>query len=112
MSELRKLTIEFLKVLADPIRLDILYLLEKNKFSSSEIQEELKRSQSTISKHLNMLVENDLIDFEKKDNIKYYKIENNEVFDLINTTNTIVLNNSKKKLRDIQDADINDILSP
>jgi len=112
MSELRKLTIEFLKVLADPIRLDILYLLEKNKFSSSEIQEELKRSQSTISKHLNMLVENDLIDFEKIDNIKYYKIENNEVFDLINTTNTIVLNNSKKKLRDIQDADIHDILSP
>lgn len=112
MSELRKLTIEFLKVLADPIRLDILYLLEKNKFSSSEIQEELKRSQSTISKHLNMLVENDLIDFEKIDNIKYYKIENNKVFDLINTINTIVLNNSKKKLRDIQDADINDILSP
>ena len=112
MSELRKLIIEFLKVLADPVRLEILYLLEKDKFSSSEIQEELSRSQSTISKHLNMLIENDLINFEKKDNIKYYKIENIEVFDLINTINTIVLNTSKKKLKDIQDADIRDILSP
>ena len=112
MSELRKLTIEFLKVLADPVRLEILYLLEKTKFNSSEIQEELDRSQSTISKHLNMLVENDLIDFEKVDNIKYYRIANNDVFDLINSINTIVLNNSKKKLKDIQDVDIRDILSP
>ena len=112
MSELRKYTVEFLKVLGDPTRLDIIDLLQNSEKTALEIKEALDRSQSTISKHLNMLVENDLITFEKIDNIKYYKVENSEVFDLIKFINTIVLNNSKKKLKDIQDADIRDILSP
>ncbi len=112
MSELRKHTVEFLKVLGDPTRLDIIDLLQNSEKTALEIKEALDRSQSTISKHLNMLVENDLITFEKIDNIKYYKVENSEVFDLIKFINTIVLNNSKKKLKDIQDADIRDILSP
>lgn len=112
MSELRKFTIEFLKALADPVRLDILYFLEKRKLSSSELQKELDRSQSTISKHLNMLVENNLIDFDKKDNVNYYKIKNNEVIKLINNITAIVLNVNKKRLKDLQDADIHDVLSP
>ena len=112
MSELRKFTIEFLKVLADPVRIEILYLLEKNKLSSSELQEELGRSQSTISKHLNMLAENNLIAFEKRDNVNYYKIKNNEVIKLINNITAIVLNINKKRLKDLQDADIHDVLSP
>ncbi|GAG89410.1 unnamed protein product [marine sediment metagenome] len=97
MSELRKHTVEFLKVLGDPTRLDIIDLLQNSEKTALEIKEALDRSQSTISKHLNMLVENDLITFEKIDNIKYYKVENSEVFDLIKFINTIVLNNSKQK---------------
>ncbi len=112
MSELRKYTVEFLKVLGDPTRLDIVDLLQNSEKSALEIKIALDRSQSTISKHLNMLVENGLIGFEKRDNVKYYKIENSEVLDLITTINTIVLSISKKKLRDIQDVDIHDILAP
>jgi ArsR family transcriptional regulator len=112
MSELRKYTVEFLKLLGDPTRLDILDLLQNSEKTALEIKIALDRSQSTISKHLNMLVENDLIDFEKKDNVKYYKIENSEIIDLINVVNTIVLNISKKKLKDMQKADIRDILAP
>ncbi len=112
MSELRKYTVEFLKVLGDPTRLDIIDLLQNSEKTALEIKVALDRSQSTISKHLNMLVENGLIGFEKRDNIKYYKIENSEILDLINTINTIVLNISKKKLKNIQDVDIHDILAP
>ncbi len=112
MSELRKYTVEFLKVLGDPTRLDIVDLLQNSEKSALEIKIALDRSQSTISKHLNMLLENGLIGFEKRDNKKYYKIENSEILDLITTINTIVLSISKKKLRDIQDVDIHDILAP
>ncbi|MFX1457015.1 MAG: ArsR/SmtB family transcription factor [Promethearchaeota archaeon] len=112
MSELKRITVEFLKVLADPVRLDILNNLEKNKLNSSELQKELKRSQSTISKHLNMLVENNLIDFEKIDNINYYKIKNSEVTKLINIINTMVLNINRSKLKDLQESDVHDVLSP
>ena len=112
MSELRKYTVEFLKVLGDPTRLDIVDLLQNSEKSALEIKIALDRSQSTISKHLNMLVENGLIGFEKKNSTKYYKIESSEIIDLINTINAIALDVSKKKLKDIQDADIRDILAP
>jgi ArsR family transcriptional regulator len=111
MSELRKYMVEFLKVLADPTRLEILDLLRKNEKNSSEIQKELKRSQSTISKHLNMLSENNLIGFEKKENIKYYKIKNTNIFNLLSNINSVVTNINKEKLKDLRDVDIYDTLS-
>ena len=112
MSELRRYTVEFLKALADPVRLEILHLLEKGKLNSSELQDELGRSQSTISKHLNMLFENNLIDFEKENKINYYRIKNSEIIELINNITSIVLNFNRKRLKDLQEVDIKDVLSP
>jgi len=112
LKKLRELTSDFLKVLGDPTRLEMIDLLQNGEKTASEIKNALKKSQSTISKHLNMLVENDLIGFEKRGNKKYYKIENSEILDLITTINTIVLNNNKKRLKEMQDADIRDVLSP
>ncbi len=86
-------------------------LLKGKEKNSSEIEEILKRSQSTISKHLNMLVDNNLIAFEKKDNKKYYKINNTDIIDLIDRINSVVLNINKEKLKDIQDVSINETLS-
>ena len=83
MSELKKETIEFLKLLADQSRLDILDLLYHGKKTSSEIQSALKKSQSTISQHLKVLTGKNLIIFDRIDNIKHYKIRNMEVFKLL-----------------------------
>lgn len=111
MSELRKYTIEFLKVLADSTRLEILDQLKNSEKTSKEIQEKLNRSQSTISKHLNLLIDNNLIDFEKKDNIKYYKIKNSNIFTLLSNINSTVANINTEKLKDLIDVDIIDTLS-
>ena len=112
MSELRKFTVDFLRVLADPTRLDILYLLENGEKSSSEIQKEFKKSQSTVSKHLSILADNNLIDFEKKNNIKYYNLNRNtDIFNLIGHINSVVTNINKEKLKDIRDVDIHNTLS-
>jgi len=111
MSKLRKYTIEFLKVLADPTRLEILDQLKNSEKNSSEIQEELRKSQSTISKHLKMLVDNSLIDFEKKDNIKYYKIKNIDIFTLLSRINSTVADINTEKLKDLRDVDIYETLS-
>lgn len=111
MSELKRLTVEFLKVIADPTRLEILDLLKKSEKSSSEIQKDLSRSQSTISKHLNILVDKNLIDFKKKDNVKYYIIKNSNIFNLIERINSIVAEINKEKFRDIRDVDIYDTLT-
>ncbi len=111
MSELRKYTVEFLKVLADPTRLEILEQLRNSEKNSSKIQEELEKSQSTISKHLNMLVDNNLIEFEKKDNIKYYKIKNIDIFTLLSHINSTVADINTEKLKDLIDIDRNETLS-
>ncbi len=111
MSELRKYTIEFLKVLADSTRLEILDQLKNSEKTSKEIQEILDRSQSTISKHLNLLIDNNLIDFEKKDNIKFYKIKNSNIFTLLSNINSTVANINTEKLKDLIDVDIIDTLS-
>ena len=103
--------IEFLRVLADPTRLEILDLLKDSEKSSSEIQKKLNRSQSTTSKHLNMLVDNNLIYFEKKNNIKHYKIKNFDIFNLIDKIYSIVGDINKEKFKDIRDQDIYNTLS-
>ncbi|MHA2180533.1 MAG: ArsR/SmtB family transcription factor [Promethearchaeota archaeon] len=111
MSEYRRSTVEFLRILADPTRLEILEFLKDNEKPSSEIQKKLKRSQSTTSKHLNMLVDNNLIFYDKKENIKYYKIKNINIFNLIDRINSIVADINKEKFKNIRDQDIYDTLS-
>ncbi len=104
MSELKKETIEFLKLLADQSRLDILDLLYHGKKTSSEIQSALKKSQSTISQHLKALTSKNLIIFDRIDNIKHYKIRNMDVFKLLSDIRSFVvrINMSNEDILDTQ----------
>ena len=111
MSELKKDIIEFLKVLADQTRLEILDLLYHEKKTSSEIQSALKKSQSTISQHLKVLTNQNLIIFERINNIKYYKIKNREVFKLLVEIKDYVTKINQEKLKDLRDLDVIDTLS-
>ena len=111
-DKIKKSIVEFLKVLADTTRLEILDILKHNEKPASEIKKRLDRSQSTTSKHLNMLVDNNLIYFEKKHNIKYYSLNRNiDINDLITQINSFVNIINKEKLKDIRDVDIIDTLS-
>ena len=110
MSELKKDIIEFLKVLADQTRLEILDLIFRENKTSSEIQIALNKSQSTISQHLKVLANKNLIFFEKINNVKYYKIKNKEIFDLLGEIKVHVTRINKEKLQTISNEDIIDTL--
>jgi len=110
MSELKKDTIEFLKVLADQTRLEILDLLYIEKSASSEIQSALNKSQSTISQHLKVLVNTNLIIFERINNVKIYKIKNKEIFKLLVDIKSFVDGINKEKLQTMSNEDIIDTL--
>ena len=110
MSELKKDIIEFLKVLADHTRLDILDLLYHEKKTSSEIQSVLNKSQSTISQHLKVLASKNLILFDRINNIKYYKIRNMEVFKLLLDIKSFVAEINKERLQAMSKEDILDTL--
>lgn len=110
MSELKKDIIEFLRVLADQIRLEILDLLYIEKSASSEIQSALNKSQSTISQHLKVLVNTNLIIFERINNVKIYKIKNKEIFKLLVEIKSFVAGINKEKLQTLNNEDIVDTL--
>lgn len=68
------------KVLSDPIRRDILELLKSGKLTAGEISENFDLTNATISYHLKLLKEADLIYEEKYKNYIYYGI-NTSVLD-------------------------------
>lgn len=111
MSESRIDFIEFLRVLADQTRLDILDLLRYEKKTSSEIQTALDKSQSTISQHLKVLSNKNLIIFDKINNVKSYNIKNPNIFKLLVEIKSFVVKINQEKLKDLRDLDVIDTLS-
>lgn len=76
---------ETFKALSDPVRLEILNMLKKNgRMNAGEIAENFDLSKATISHHLKMLKEQDLIYEEKEKNFIYYEL-NTSVFEDILT---------------------------
>lgn len=76
---------EIFKALSDPVRLEILNMLKKNgRMNAGEIAENFDLSKATISHHLKMLKDQDLIYETKEKNFIYYEL-NTSVFEDILT---------------------------
>ena len=114
MSELTEKISEFLKVLCDQTRLDILELLKNGEKTSEEIQNDLHRTQSTISLQLKKLIDENLITFEKKKedkiSINYYRVKNDYVFKILSYIRSFVIALQKDKVEKLLDLDIYDTL--
>jgi len=90
--------IEFLRLLADRTRLEILENLNDGEKTSSELEEALNKAQSTISHQLKKLLEKDLIittqvkEEESGKIINYYKIKNYSIFELLKNIEAFIKN--------------------
>ena len=62
------------KALSDPIRREILYILRRKKMSAGEIVDRFDLSGATISYHLKLLKQANLITEEKDKNYIYYSL--------------------------------------
>lgn len=84
MEELAyKIKADFLKVLAHPLRLQIIELLRKGEQKVGAIAENLGIPQSSLSRHLLVLREAGILKSKQKGTTIYYGIENNEIFQLL-----------------------------
>ena len=63
-----------LKALADPIRRDILNMLKKGPLSAGDIAAKFSVTDASISRHLSVLKDADLIRDERKGKFIYYEI--------------------------------------
>jgi ArsR family transcriptional regulator len=88
VSDLR---IKILSALSDPTRLDLLEYLSEGERCVCEILPAFQRSQSTISKHLNILYEADILERKIDGKRTLYRIKDSQVFDLIRLVDTMAL---------------------
>lgn len=71
-----------IKALADPIRREILELLKKGEMSAGEITEHFSVTGASISRHLSVLKEADLVRDTRKGQFVFYEL-NTSVFEEI-----------------------------
>ena len=71
---------EAFKALSDPSRRKILHLLKKKDLSAGEIADQFNMSKPSISHHLNLLKQANLVDSEKKGQQIIYSL-NTSVFE-------------------------------
>ena len=88
VSDLR---IKILSALSDPTRLELLEYLSEGERCVCEILPAFQRSQSTISKHLNILYEADILERKIDGKRTLYRIKDPQVFDLIRLVDTLAL---------------------
>lgn len=103
------LRVRILNSLADPIRLELLEYLSGGERCVCEILPEFTRSQSTISKHLNILFDAGFLDRRIDGKRTLYRIRDPRIFDLIRAVDVLVLEriSSLKEAGQIIEASIN-----
>ncbi len=80
---LRSVSIYF-KALSEPMRLKILYLLEDGECNVGGLVKKLGCSQANVSKHLNILLQQDIVQRRNQGNIAFYRISDTLSFSLVN----------------------------
>jgi len=88
ISDLR---IKIFSALSDPTRLELLEYLSGGERCVCEILPAFQRSQSTVSKHLNILYEAGILDRKIDGKRTLYSIKNPQVFDLIRLVDSLAL---------------------
>jgi len=72
------------KVLSDPTRIKIIYLLKDNTLSVNEIKDRLNMTQSAISHQLRVLKDTNLVKYERSGKNIIYSLSDNHVYEIFN----------------------------
>ena len=88
VSDLR---MKILSALSDPVRLELLEFLANGERCVCEILPAFQRSQSTISKHLNILYEAGILERKIDGKRTVYLIKDPQVFDIIRLVDSLAL---------------------
>lgn len=83
--------VKILDALSDPTRLELLNYLSSGEHCICEILPAFQRSQSTISKHLNILHEAGILERKVDGKRTLYSVKDPRVFDLIRIVDAIAL---------------------
>ncbi|MGV3489646.1 MAG: ArsR/SmtB family transcription factor [Tuberibacillus sp.] len=77
---------QIFKVLSEPTRIRIMYLLRENEYSVNQIAETLGLQQSTVSHQLRLLKNLRLVKFRREGTTIFYSADDNHVFEVMEQT--------------------------
>ena len=75
-----------LRVLAHPIRLQLIYLLGHGEQSVQELERQVQASQSSVSQHLNLLRDKDIVESRRAAQQVIYRLKDPRVLQLTSLT--------------------------
>ena len=110
MDELTIETSEFLKILSDPYKLKIIKFLKKGNKTAKDIENDVDISQSYTSQQLKQLERSYLISHKKINGVKFYFVNNQNIFRVISAINSYIIEQHKMRYHKLSDSDNIDIL--
>jgi DNA-binding transcriptional ArsR family regulator len=101
-EDLIQIESDFLKAIAQPTRLKILYFLKGGERCACEIIPKMKEDQSNISRHLTHMRDMGILESRKEGVSVYYKIKDRRVFTLLSLVDEMVKADIKEKARKVK----------
>ncbi|MCP8323072.1 MAG: metalloregulator ArsR/SmtB family transcription factor [Candidatus Methylarchaceae archaeon HK02M2] len=83
--------VNIFRALSDPIRLKIIEFLKDSERCVCEIQPVFRKSQSTISKHLDILYQSGILDRRFEGKSTFYRIRDPKIFHLLEEVDNLIL---------------------
>jgi len=98
-SNLIDLESSYLKAMAQPTRLRILYFLKDGEKCACEIIPRMKEDQSNISRHLTHMKDMGILESRREGVSIYYKIKDKRIFNLLSLVDEMVKAGIKEKVQ-------------
>jgi DNA-binding transcriptional ArsR family regulator len=98
-EDLIQIESDFLKAIAQPTRLKILYFLKGGERCACEIIPRMKEDQSNISRHLTHMKDMGILESRKEGVSVYYKIKDKRVFTLLSLVDEMIKSEIKEKAK-------------
>ncbi|MEM3526568.1 MAG: metalloregulator ArsR/SmtB family transcription factor [Candidatus Jordarchaeaceae archaeon] len=102
---LLKCKVELLKALADETRLRILDVLKSGECCQCDILPHIDKSQSTVSQHIQVLKDCNILDYKKTGQKVKYKVKDPRIFLILKLVDEIILDYTRKISEIAKDLD-------
>ncbi len=83
MKEKEKRVVSIFEALGSPIRYKMIKLLADGEMCTSKLAEALGKDKSTVSKHLKILKDLDIVRFVTKEKYVYYRLKKSDILKLL-----------------------------
>ncbi len=98
-TNLIELESSYLKAIAQPTRLKILYFLKDGEKCQCKIIPQMKEDQSNISRHLTYMRDMGILKSRREGVSVYYKIKDKRIFSLLSLVDQLVTSGIKEKAK-------------